>query len=47
METLRKWLPLNFELLANPVNWAIIVLMIALAGLGLALIFKKPNEENS
>lgn len=39
MEAVRKYLPLNFALMANPVNWVIITLMVALAGLGLALIF--------
>ncbi len=45
METLKKYLPINFELISNPVNWAIIVLMIAMAGIGLALIFSTNNEE--
>lgn len=46
METLKKYIPLNFELVGNPVNWAIVILMVAIAGLALALIFGS-NEENS
>lgn len=41
MDKLKSILPLNFELMGNPVNWVIVTLMIALAGVGLALIF--PN----
>ena len=26
------WLPLNFSLLKNPANWAIVFLMLAFAG---------------
>lgn len=47
MEKLKEYLPLNFGLMANPVNWVIIVLMIAIAALAVYHIF--PNntvEEN-
>ena len=47
METLKKYLPLNFALLANPVNWAIVFLMVAMAGVALALIFKPGNPNVS
>lgn len=40
METLKKYLPLNFALLSNPINWAIVFLMVVMAGVALALIFK-------
>lgn len=40
MEKLKSYLPLNFGLLSNPVNWAIVFLMVAMAGVALALIFK-------
>lgn len=36
-------IPLNFELLSNPVNWVIILLMVAIAGLAVNLIFSKPT----
>ncbi len=35
---------LNFALLRNPYNWAIVFLMVAIAGYGLALIFPTPAE---
>jgi len=35
----KDFLPLNWSIMANPTNWAIVVLMVALAGLSLALIF--------
>jgi hypothetical protein len=39
LETLRKYIPINFELIANPINWVIVVLMVVIAGLALAVIF--------
>lgn len=36
-------IPLNLELMANPINWVIIILMVAIAGLALHLIFKTPT----
>lgn len=41
MDALRKWLPLNFALIGNPVNWVIVVLMIAIAGIAMTLIFNR------
>lgn len=51
MERLKNLIPLNFALLSNPVNWAVIVLMVLLAGIGLALIMNATtispsNSEN-
>jgi hypothetical protein len=34
-------IPLNFELIGNPVNWVIVFLMIAIAGLAVNLIFSE------
>jgi len=34
-------LPVNWELMKNPVNWVIILLMILIAGLSISLIFGK------
>ena len=36
-------IPLNLELMGNPINWVIIILMVAIAGLALHLIFKTPT----
>lgn len=41
------YIPLNFQLLANPVNWIIVFLMLALAGVGLALIASSTGDNNS
>jgi len=38
---LKKYIPLNFELMLNPVNWVIVFLMIAIAGVGLAFILQQ------
>jgi hypothetical protein len=35
---IKDYVPLNLELMAHPINWIIIVLMVAIAGLGIALI---------
>lgn len=42
MEKFLSYLPLNYGLLKNPVNWVIVFLMIAIAGVALALILS-PN----
>ena len=36
---IREFVPINFELAGNPVNWIIVLLMLAIAGLALSLIF--------
>jgi len=33
-----KWIPINWELIANPVNWAIILLMLAIGGIALHIV---------
>jgi len=39
---------INFELLENPINWIIVLLMIAVAGLALSLLFDNtPNASTS
>lgn len=47
LEKVKGFLPLNFELLKNPVNWIIVFLMLALAGVGLALIARSTNENET
>ncbi len=32
-------LPLNLPMMANPYNWIILILMVTIAGMGLALLF--------
>jgi hypothetical protein len=39
LSDIKDKMPLNFELAGNPVNWVIVFLMIAIAGLALSLIF--------
>lgn len=41
--TIKAKTPLNFNLLGNPVNWIIVLLMIAIAGLAVSLIFSPVN----
>jgi len=38
LEKLKSLIPLNFALMANPVNWIIITLMVLFAGVALAVI---------
>ena len=41
---IREKIPLNFELMMNPVNWVIVLLMIAIAGLAVHLIFSQTSN---
>lgn len=34
-----SYVPLNFELMRNPFNWIILLLMVLVAGYALALLF--------
>jgi hypothetical protein len=43
LEKVKGLIPLNFDLLANPYNWIVISLMIAIGGLALGLIFHPAN----
>lgn len=43
-EDIKSKIPLNFELAANPVNWIIVALMVAIAGLALSLLFYQPDN---
>lgn len=38
IDKLKGAIPLNWELMSNPINWIIIFLMVAIAGYGLAFI---------
>lgn len=37
--SIREYIPLNVELIANPYNWVVIFLMVTIAALGLHLLF--------
>ena len=38
------WVPLNFELLKNPLNWAIVFLMLAFAGVLVTFLVGANNQ---
>lgn len=44
LESIKEKVPLNWGLLGNPVNWAIVVLMVAIAGIAVYLIFSETVE---
>lgn len=46
LDKIKGYIPLNFDIIANPVNWAIVILMIAIAGLGLAIVINPPDLFN-
>lgn len=46
MEKIKAYIPLNLELMANPINWVIITLMVLIAGLGLSLIMSPTLKNN-
>jgi len=41
-----KYLPLNFELMGNPVNWIIVPLILLMGGFALALLTQNTPTEN-
>jgi len=45
IDWLKNNTPINYELAGNPVNWIIILLMVAIAGLALSLIFHSEKLE--
>jgi hypothetical protein len=34
-----SWVPINLELIRNPYNWVVVILMIVIGGMALHLIF--------
>jgi hypothetical protein len=44
MEKILSYIPLNWELMKNPVNWVIIFLMVTLAGMALAAIMSQRGD---
>lgn len=50
LEGIKNAIPLNWDLLRNPVNWIIVFLMVAIAGAAIAIIFSATgasNEDNN
>lgn len=43
--SIRESIPLNLDLMVNPFNWVIVVLMLAIAGIGLAFVFPSIIEK--
>ena len=41
LDRAKAYVPLNFELMGNPVNWVIMFLMVLFAGLALSLVFHR------
>lgn len=39
MDKIKNYLPINFAILSNPVNWVLVTLMVALAGVALTFVF--------
>lgn len=38
-----EFIPLNFDLLKNPLNWVVMFLMVAIAGIGASYIASHVN----
>lgn len=38
LDKIKSYIPLNWAMVSNPVNWGIVMLMLLLAGVGLAAI---------
>ena len=39
LDSIKKYIPLNLPMMANPVNWLIVALIVALGGVAIAAIF--------
>lgn len=42
---MEKYIPLNFAIIGNPINWFIVVLMVAIAVQGLALLGSSAKQQ--
>lgn len=47
MEKLKTFIPLNFELMANPINWVIVTLMVLIAGFALAHVYSSTPKDQT
>jgi hypothetical protein len=47
MQKIMSYIPVNWELIKNPVNWVIIFLMVTLAGMALAAIMKHASGNDA
>lgn len=45
--SLAEKVPLNLGLMANPYNWVIVTLMVAIAGLSLSLLVNAPSTQDN
>lgn len=41
-----KYIPINWALISNPYNWVVIILMVAIAGYGVAILFNPSPLED-
>lgn len=39
----KSFIPLNFEIIGNPINWIIIIMMLLIVGFGLHMILPSLN----
>lgn len=44
LDRIKAYTPINFELAGNPVNWVVVLLMVAIAGLALSLVFQPTDQ---
>jgi hypothetical protein len=47
MEKLKNFIPLNFDLMSNPINWVIVALMVLIAGFGLAHVMNTTAKDQT
>jgi hypothetical protein len=36
---------INLELMANPINWVVVILMVTFAGIALGVVFHPNNDQ--
>lgn len=46
IEGIKNALPINWNLIKNPVNWITVFLMVAIAGAGIAMIYTAKNKDD-
>jgi len=46
LDSVKNAIPVNWELLRNPVNWIIVFLMVAIAGAAVAVIFVSTSAQS-
>lgn len=43
IDKIKDYAPINYDLASNWINWVIVFLMVAIAGLAISLIFQPPQ----